>query len=251
MEAAQAFDEARKILGHNQTARRLEGHPDDDNPWIYHDPQQKVIKALAEMGQTRFINLARSYQDSRVALALYAGNGIVAKIIPADHLPTSRAIYYLPAIKRIDVQTERQKFKIKFYPWVSGRDVDEKSVERLGAKIADLGLSFTEGDGHPRNVHCLPDGRRTLVGIDSYMYRGTVEDLTLIDAWHAYIHELFPIYKTGEIPPQTKDTDFSFFSIHDPNTDLWNFDHREPNPVSRTAGASAKEDILRDLGSPA
>lgn len=223
--AFEIFTQASISMGSNETVRRLSG---DFNA------QSVIVKALKEQSWSRFINLSRSYDQSRIVLALYAGDGIVVKIIPDDYLGERNAIYHLPAIRSASVEAGDRKYRIKAYPWLSPNHVSQDDVDGMAEKLVALGITFTEGDAHPKNVHRMPDRNRTLVGIDSSMYHihsGNNITPSLISAWHRYVHKLFPIYEQNNIPVQDKNTDFSFVSIHDPGSGVIGFDHTLEDPL--------------------
>lgn len=108
----------------------------------------------------------------------------------------------------------------------------------MGEALDDVNLRLRPDDAFPRNVHRMPDKIGTLVGVDSNMYVKKSHNLGvpthLVEAWNKYIHEMYPIYDLGEVPAQTQDTDFSFHSIHNRDTNIIGFDHRLENPIVRS-----------------
>ena len=192
----------------------------------------EVMRTLASLGQHEFINLTRSYNEATISLAMYAGNGIVVKVIPETFLPRTEAIYHLPAIltRRVEAQgDDAYNFSIKAYPWLNGRKVDQNVIENLRSKLNETSLSYTNGDDHVGNIRVLPDQKGTIIGIDSNMYQGNDVEESLVTKWHEYIHRLYPVYDTalevGNIPAQTEKTDFNAMTIHDTNSGLVSFDH--------------------------
>lgn len=189
----------------------------------------RIRDVLRNMGQDKFINLSRSYKQSAAVLAMYAGNGIVTKIIPkADLSHTRDVIYHMPAITSVEVSGEKCDYVIKTYPWVSGHGIGQGDVEEFRAIIKSVGLEFNGGDDRPKNVHRLPDKKGTFVGVDSNMYHETEGGMNispeLRQLWHSYIHHLFPIYALKSVPAQTKETNFKFISIHDPSFEAISFE---------------------------
>lgn len=187
-----------------------------------------IKEALDEIGQRKFISLARSSQQSRMALAMYSGDGLVTKVIPANFLShTTDIIYHLPSISTHFVEGKNNNFIIKTYPWVSPGGVTDFDVETMRSIVRNVGLEFTGGDDKPKNVHRMPDFNQTLVGIDSDMFKPGVDGVRINDemrqAWHSYVWDLFPIYRDGMIPAQTSDTDFSLVSRHDRSAEKKSF----------------------------
>jgi hypothetical protein len=188
-----------------------------------------VRSALREFGQERFVNLSRSYPLSASVLSMYAGNGIVAKVIEESVLSrTNNVIYHLPAIKQKRLEGKDGCYQIKLYPWISPEGVDQEAVDRFAKHIAQYGMMMNKGDALPKNVHRLPDQKGSFVGIDSDMYHELPQGLTipdgLVSAWHKYLHILYPIYLTQNVPNQTDSANFSFISLHNPSTGLVSFE---------------------------
>lgn len=210
-----AFALALAEIPKNVTSYRLERNADALN---------EVVKAIHALGQKKLINLAHSYDESRIALAFYAGDGLVVKVIPQNYLGPSDVIMHLPAISETTATGEsndnQDTFLIKTYPWVPPGEVTAKDIQEMRQRLSKIGLFFNAGDDRARNIHRLPNAEQTLIGIDSAMYeweKGAKDvDDTLRNAWHKFIHKLYPIYDHGSIKPQSAATNFNFVSIHDP-----------------------------------
>ncbi len=208
--AMEAFDQVRMEIPRNETSRRM------DDPKVY----LQVLEAMKDLGHRRLINLAHSYEQSRIAHAFYRGDGVVVKVIPEDYLGAPNVIRHLPSITSHSIKAGDRGFRIKTYPWLAGT-VTQEDIEDFRAELLPLGVAFVKDDDHPGNVRRMPDKNRTLVGIDSFMYefdpanRKITQEME--DAWHKYVHRLFPIYDESSIPAQTEHTDFNFVSAHDPN----------------------------------
>ncbi len=213
-------------LGLNVVAKRLEKDVDD-----------RLILAnhMRDMGHSKLINLTHRFNEGRVVMPFYAGDGIVTKIIPADYFDETEPVLAMPCITSDEIRTENHKYLINTYPWVppalEGRDI----VEDLRAIITPIGMDYTDGDAHPRNVHALPDGLHTPVGIDSYMYvignHAMAVSGELKEAWYDYLEALYPVYANGTVPKQSEETNFDFISIHDQDAGLRTFDPQQANPI--------------------
>ncbi len=209
-----AINKACASMTLNDTVRRLESDP---------EAVMLLKKAISEqIGQDTFVNLTNSSKQAMTAIALYAGDGIVTKIIPRSALAMSTdVIYHLPAVTTLEVSSEQNDFVVKTYPYVDPSNVTQSQVDEFGEVIALAGMKFNNGDGMPKNVHRLPDANGTFIGIDSNMY-GYGEEGSLItdelrQAWMDYIYELYPIYENRVIPRQSDDTNFDAISLHDPS----------------------------------
>ena len=173
-----------------------------------------------ELGQRLLINLSTSYDRSRIALAMYAGDGLVVKINPVDYSDKLGSVpLLLPSISRRRIEGNVGDFIVKTYPWLRPSSVSRSEIEAMKGRIARYGLRFNEGDDKPSNIHHLPDAGGTLVGIDSDMF-GLLPGEQLgdgdVNQWLEVIKNLFPIYRNGgEIPKQTEKTLFDFVSMCD------------------------------------
>lgn len=188
-----------------------------------------VRNALRRFGQEKFINLSRSYPMSASALAMYAGDGIVAKVILEKELSQlNDVVYHLPSIKSLVVEGKNERFHIRFYPWVPTGDVGAKEIALFTAEIEKFGMVFNAGDNFPKNIHRLPDKAATLIGIDSDMFHASSSGVFIPahvrSSWHAYLHALYPIYDVAEVSPQTPETVFTEKSLHNPAAGLVSFE---------------------------
>ncbi len=199
----------------NESVRRLEW--DDDTVF-------EIKKALREMGQTRFVPLARKSSDAMISLPLYAGNGMVIKIIPRTYSDVSvNSIFKLPPVTVDSISGKNGEFLIKTYPWISPRGITMESVEHMRRQLGDLGLKFNTNDDQPRNIHRLPDKNGTLISVDEDIYSGSLVDDEFTQAWLDYVHSIFPVYASSEIPAQDDKTDFSFVSRHKREAESYQF----------------------------
>lgn len=214
-----AFDAACAGLGLNATTYVL------NRDW---KAKNVIVSHLQEMGQTRFVNMTHKYAESAMSVVLYAGDGIVTKVMNDCDYDKSSTIYNLPAITSERVGTEDNKFVINTYPWLSKGFVSRDDIEELRTKMKTVGLNFATNDDEPRNIHMMPDKNNTLVGIDASMYtsayNGETSSPELEAAWKQYVETVFPIYKSREIPRQTNETNFQFRSIHDRESGIVGFD---------------------------
>lgn len=203
-----------------------------------HKAQPAIIDALRDMGINRLGNLTKKSDEAMIALSFYAGDGIVAKIIPADYFDKSDPIYSMPPITSTKVTTDDREYIIATYPWISSGGVTQSEIEELREILRNQGIDFSKNDDSPKNIHRMPDKNGTLVGIDSNMYENANNDQTinpdLKKAWREYIEEIFPIYKSGVVPAQTESTSFEFVSIHNENATFSGFDANLENPIIKT-----------------
>lgn len=220
-------------LGANEVTKRLNADP---------RLALRVTDHLKSMGQHHLINLTHTYDEACMALAFYAGNGIVAKVIPEDFFDHSKPVYQMPPITydRIANDDECSGLIVATYPWLAQSLITMRDLDQHQITINSLGMDFGNGDKSDKNFRRIPDRNGTITSIDSSAYKGVNNGKTTpphaYTAWHdAYIPEIYPIYKTGEILPQDNKTDFTFKSIHNPNHGIAGFDHTKENPIIRAA----------------
>jgi len=221
-----ALEYACASLGQNVVSSRLERSIEDI---------RAIAKKIKDMGQSRHINLTHRYDEGKIVIALYAGDGIVTKIIPPDFFDETEPVMSMPAITSELVDTGKNEYLINTYPWLAPSPVTSETVITLQNDLDQLGMNYIDGDNHPRNIHIMPDRMGTLVGIDSDMYRvdrdGPASTQDMQRMWREYVESMFPVYKVGYVPRQTDDTDMNFISAHDPDTGIVTFDPAQDNPV--------------------
>ncbi|PCK00489.1 MAG: hypothetical protein COA45_01535 [Zetaproteobacteria bacterium] len=200
-----------------------------------HQAQPAIINELKNMGITRLVNLTQKSDQAMIALSFYAGDGIIAKIIPRDYFDDSDPIYSMPPITSTKIETDDREYIVATYPWIAPGGVTQSEIEELKETLKNQGMRFSENDDNPKNVHRMPDKNGTLVGIDSSMYQSTYKGKTqspeIKQAWREYIEDIFPIYKTGIIKPQTESTSFNYISIHNSQMTVAGFDADLDNPI--------------------
>lgn len=209
------FNQVSRAMTLNATVRSLEY---DDNTVM------EIQRLLREMGQTKFVQMTRRSADAMISVPLYAGNGIVVKIIPQNFADRSTcSLFKLPPISEDTVSGKNTEFLIKTYPWLSPRGVTRASIEEMKRQLGRVGLVFNENEDTPRNIHRLPDRRGTLISVDEDIYHGRLTMPRLSQAWVDYVHSIFLIYQEGRIAPQDDRTDYSFVSIHDRRAESYEF----------------------------
>lgn len=221
-----AFNATMASIPQNVSCRRLDGD---------HDALAKTVRYIArELGQKKLIPLSKTFIQSATAMAFYAGDGIVVKVIPRDYLGQPDVFMHLPALTQETIKTDDNEFVIKTYPYIPPGKVNRNDIEHMRKTLQKYGLNFDKGDDQAKNVHRLPNKDRTMIGIDSSMFtddsrlnRQNVPD-KLVNDWHDFIHTLYPIYaeveKTGQIPKQHDGTNFKMVSIHDKKSESLTFE---------------------------
>lgn len=221
-----ALDHACEGLTLNDVVKKME---------YDHKAQPAIINALKDMGIRRLVSLTNKSSEAMMALSFYAGDGIVAKIIPADSFDKSDPIYSMPPIEETKITTDSREYIVATYPWIPRGNVAQQDVENLRKTLRNKGIDFQLNDDSPKNVHRIPDKNGTLVGIDSNMYEnarnGQTINSELKQAWRDYVEEIYPIYKSGITPAQTQNTNFEFVSIHNENTKFAGFDADLDDPI--------------------
>jgi hypothetical protein len=203
----ETFNHLSPSMGLNASVIKLER---DDNAVL------EIMRTLRDQGQRRFVPLVKISSDALASVPLYAGNGIVFKIMAQScSTPSESTLFKLPPITVDTVPGRNEDFLIKSYPWLSPRGVTRESLENLREVLESLGARIKPKECQPRNIHRLPDRFGTLISVDEDIYDGKPIDPVISDAWLDYIYSIFPIYEKGAIPPQDDQTDFSFVSIHD------------------------------------
>lgn len=224
--ASEAFYRATYESMFNATANSLK---------IDHQAVVALQEELRNMGQTRFLNMTCGIEDSRESLVLYAGDGNVIKIQPTS-IQGGDFIYQIPPISQRIVHTDLQSYSIETFPFITSRGETIEDVKTLQHNAQILGLNIHDGDDTPRNMRKLPDGMGTITSLDRNTFSVARSGLNYgpetLQAWHNYLAQLFPIYKIGEIPKQTPDTNFAYIMNYDHNHHIQCFDPLSQNPIT-------------------
>lgn len=177
--------------------------------------QENVLKCLARLGQTRFIDLTAQYGIAEISIALYAGDGVVTKITPQRFMAKGNFPFVVPPFHSEEIESG---IVIANYPYVSTKGINEQDVEYMRTMLAEFGLRFRRGDDRPDNVGRLPDG--TLAVIDGNALEVTSRGIDrekvqqASEEWTQKIQDMYPeLYAPDFHHRQSKDTDFTLRSI--------------------------------------
>lgn len=208
-----------------------------------------LVRAMSDMGLNKLINLTTCYDDARISLVFYAGDGVVAKVIPQNYFDDSNPIHSLPPVtmQKIDAgEFTGQGFIIATYPYLTDAYIPESRFKQHEAYMNEFGLTADKNETDIRNFRLLTDAAGTITTIDAQVYMSAHNGNTLPqktrDAWREYLSLMYPMYKSGVIPAQSDKTDFSFRSFHDRTVNLQGFDARRPDPIITAPQANKKKD---------
>lgn len=115
------------------------------------------------LGDRNYIPLTKSVFQSSDAMALYAGDGLVAKITEESYLrkaliPFDEIATTLPRVIPPILTRNVENFYIELFPWIDQSNVSESDVEELSSELQQMGLIFCRGDKRVDNVGRLADG---------------------------------------------------------------------------------------------
>jgi len=97
------------VVAGNVTAMRL-------NEGFSRAAENAAAQVLHKMGQKRLVALTHRPSEAQIALAYYAGNGVVVKVIPKDFLGQPESIYHAPAISSETIEANERAFVVRTYP---------------------------------------------------------------------------------------------------------------------------------------
>ncbi len=156
---------------------------------------------MQRLNAHRFLPLVSCANEANVAIALYAGDGIVMKITKSSELknsnPENGNYKPTPGVLPPITRTEIDGYMVEMFPWVNTFDISNKDVEKMEAFLGRHGLAFNFKDAKTNNIGRMPDG--TLVVLDG-------DAVHAIDArkppaahateqWMHKVHEQFgPLY---------------------------------------------------------
>lgn len=128
----------------------------------------QIDTSLKELNAHKFIPMVTRARDACVAIALYAGDGIVAKITKDTELnglrPKDGGFTPLPGVLP-PIYTEKSgQYVVEIFPWIDTKNIDQKCVDEMQAYLAQFNLKMKEKDAKPNNIGRLPD--HTLAVLD-------------------------------------------------------------------------------------
>jgi hypothetical protein len=135
--------------------------------------QEKLLAEIAaefeKHNAFQFIPLVTTASEANVAIALYAGDGIVMKITKSTEFHGTRgaipgAYTALPYVLPPITSTNIGEYTVEMFPWVNTFNITDRDVETLSHDLAKYNLAFHPKDAKPNNIGKLPDG--SLVVLD-------------------------------------------------------------------------------------
>lgn len=172
----------------------------------------KIESAFAKWNVKKFVPLITRSMEANVAVAMYAGDGIVAKITKATEFSGARpmpGVYtplpgVLPPIASVNVDG----YVVEVFPWVNTKNIDQRDVEKMSAFLAERNMKFYEKDAKPNNIGKLPNG--DLVVLDGNAV--TVLDNSkpvpthATNAWQDLVYKQFtPLYEMKDLSKLVSD----------------------------------------------
>jgi hypothetical protein len=184
--------------------------------------QIELSRELKNMGLTKFINLVHERDQARVAMALYAGDGIVAKITPENYrAPNGFTTYVIPPIAqkrvKLDGDDHPGNFIIETYPFVSQRGIGIAHVTEMKGLLNEAGYEFLPQDDRPHNIARLLDNSLAILdGHATKPKNGAINEVTRKE-WDNKIYTMYHwLYDDKRIHPQTEKTSFIIEPPHKP-----------------------------------
>lgn len=137
---------------------------------VVSDKNPKIIieKELNDILDNRkYIPLTKNVRQSSIAIAVYAGDGLVAKVTNTTYLtpfrPLSGMATTLPRVLAPIITRKVDDYYIEIFPWIDQSKVSYDDVSVLSNELLDMGLAFCNGDARVDNVGRLPDGTLTVL----------------------------------------------------------------------------------------
>lgn len=177
--------------------------------------QIKVIQAISDINQSKLIDLVRRPGQARIAMAFYAGDGVILKLSPEDYLPQEQLPFVMPPFweRTIEGTEVTGNFRLQSFPYVEQVSPDSRyEIESLRTLFAQHGITFKKGDDKQDNVGRMPDG--TPVVQDGDAVRPTTHahliDRRVTDTWLSKVRDTYgALYASGYCHHQSSQTDFN------------------------------------------
>jgi hypothetical protein len=130
--------------------------------------QNKTIKnisdKLAGLGIHKVVPLMINSTRANIAIVLYAGDGIVAKVTDCRFSgPTNMLPAVLPPLYSANVDG----FSLQLFPWIDRKDVSSADLQDLKKRLQASNLEFREGDSKTDNIGVLPGNTRRTAVLDA------------------------------------------------------------------------------------
>lgn len=198
--------------------------------------QSAIIRALAELRQTGFINLVQVRDHARIAMALYAGNGIVTKITPQNYMPRRKFPFVLFPFqsRQVIIDDILPSFVIENFPYLDVATVSDSDVDAMRSMLDSCGLRFSDEDDRVRNIGRLPDKSLAILDGDAVEpIRGRSQERASeqLRLWQEKVRSLYPrLYAPGFEYVQSATTNYSLY----PYMPAAEPEHAIENPFSAT-----------------
>lgn len=178
---------------------------------------RKIEDAFSKWNIQQFVPLITRSMEANVAVAMYAGDGIVAKITKGTEFGGSRpmaGVYtplpgVLPPIASVNVDG----YVVEVFPWVDTQKITQGDVEKMSAFLAERNLQFYEKDAKPNNIGRLPNGELVILDGHAIGVKDTHKPVPTheTNAWQDKIYRQFrPLYEMSDLSKLVRDKpDFS------------------------------------------
>lgn len=140
-----------------------------------------------------FILLSTSFDKSSIAVALYAGDGIVVKITEKSYHEKRIRPHGVPPVYAHEIGN----FQISVFPWVNTENITSADVESLSHIMAKDKLEFIKGDGRPDNVGKLQDGNPVVLDGNAVQFTDPAYEtdpryMAKVENWKNHMAKSFP-----------------------------------------------------------
>ena len=174
------------------------------------DRQGKLLSAIGDelekYNAHRFIPLVTTASEANVAIALYAGEGIVIKITKSTEFSGTRgaisgAYTALPYVLPPITSTNIGEYTVEMFPWVNTFNITDKDVETLRVDLAKYNMAFHPKDAKPNNIGILPDGSLVVLDGDAVGVKDPTKPIPTyaINQWLDKVYSEFgPLYRAKD-----------------------------------------------------
>lgn len=157
-----------------------------------------ITNLLAKLHMHQFVSLVQTDDQASMAIALNAGDGIVAKITDSSYIPKADEPLpgQLPPIHRFNIGA----FVVEIFPWVNRHHITQMHVTKMATELAKYGLRFKAGDDRPDNIGTMPNGELVVLDGDALQPIpnspiSPEERKQKWDQWLEHVHTIFnPLY---------------------------------------------------------
>jgi hypothetical protein len=210
----------------------------------------QLTQALGEMGVHKVVPMMINATKANIAIALYCGDGIVAKITTRRFLSNAlrprgfegSALMLpevLPPLRSKDVGD----FSVELFPWIDRNNVNAEDVQAIKKRLKTSNLEFKRGDDRTDNIGLLPGSEHRAAVLDTDAVQkiegSDPVPTSNIHQWHSEIIKRFePLYQAEKLVSENPNFEEAYSPLIASQKGKWASSHSPTSKASPNASPS-------------